>query len=172
MILFWEYSRVSGSIADDSIGNDLFCECSSEGWRSPIALTFEPITKIWRAHILQSKPFNISLEKYVRYLIFFRFDKIFLPMKTVDKKERKGNISPQWKWCPVDIVHPTLDSPRKKSGRITCGAALTLLWWKSNCFHIKCRRWGTFEMISLLTIYPQSASLSQSSLVRPPWDKG
>ena len=99
MILFWEYIRVSGSIADDSIENDLFCECSSEGWRSPIALTFEPITKIWRAHILQSKPFNISIEKYVRYLNFFRFDKIFSPKKTIYKKERKGNISPQWKWC-------------------------------------------------------------------------
>ena len=97
---FWGYSRVSGSIADDSIENDLFCECSSEGWRSPIALTFEPITKIWRAHILQSKPFNISIEKYVRYLNFFRFDKIFSPKKTMDKKERKRNISPQWKWCP------------------------------------------------------------------------
>ena len=99
MILFWGYSRVSGSIADDSIENDLFCECSSEGWRSPIALTFEPITKIWRAHILQSKPFNISLEKHVRYLIFYRIDKIFSPKKTIYKKERKGNISPQWKWC-------------------------------------------------------------------------
>ena len=86
---------MSGSIADDSIENDLFCECSSEGWRSPIALTFEPITKIWRAHILQSKPFNISIEKYVRYLNFFRFDKIFSPKKTIYKKERKGNISPQ-----------------------------------------------------------------------------
>ena len=164
MILFWEYSRVSGSIADDSIENDIFCERSSEGWRSPIALTFEPITKIWRAHILQSKPFNISLEKHVRYLIFYRIDKIFSPKKTIDKKEKF--------LLNENDVHPTLDSPRKKSGRITCGATLTLLWWKSNCFHIKCRRWGTFEMISLLTIYPQSASLSQSSLVRPPWDKG
>ena len=103
-----------------------FCECSSEGWRSPIALTFEPITKIWRAHILQSKPFNISLEKYVRYLNFYRFDKIFSPKKTIDKKEKF--------LLNENDVHPTLDSPRKKSGRITCGAALTLLWSKSNCF--------------------------------------
>ena len=118
MILFWEYSRVSGSIADDSIENDLFCERSSEGWRSPIALTFEPITKIWRAHILQSKPFNISLEKHVRYLIFYRIDKIFSPKKTIDKKERKGNISPQWKWCQP---YPGLAPEEVWKNHLWCG---------------------------------------------------
>ena len=114
------------SIADDSIENDLFCECSIEGWRSPIALTFEPITKIWRAHILQSKPFNISLEKYVRYLIFFRFEKIFSPKKTIDKKEKF--------LLNENDVHPTLDSPRKKSGRITCGCGVDTVVIKIKLF--------------------------------------
>ena len=67
-----------------------FCECSCEGWRSPIALTFEPITKIWRAHILQSKPFNISIDEICKTFNFF-LDLIrsFRPWKLLIKKKEK-----------------------------------------------------------------------------------
>ena len=111
---------MSGSIADDSIENDIFCERSSEGWRSPIALTFEPITKIWRAHILQSKPFNISIEKYVRYLNFFRFDKIFSPKKTIDKKKKYFSSMKMMSTLPWT-------RPGRSLEESPVGAALTLM---------------------------------------------
>ena len=71
---------------------------SSLLWSLPIALTFQPISKIWWGHVLTR---NISVYLLI-VLIIISFKKVNFPsLKHVD-----------------DI--PTLDSPRKKSGSITC----------------------------------------------------
>ena len=83
MIEWWKYSNFRGY-------------CLLRG--SPIALNFQPISKIWWGHVLTR---NISVYLLI-VLIIISFIKVNFPsLKHVD-----------------DI--PTLDSPRKKSGSITC----------------------------------------------------
>ena len=91
MILFWEYSRVSGSIADDSIKNDLFL------WVLEWGLALTNCSDLWANHqdLESSHPAEQTFQHFPREIckifdfFFLDFIRSCRPWKLLIKKKEK-----------------------------------------------------------------------------------